>query len=175
MFNLPSEASVVSNVIPKHYGVSATQYDIDPIEDADEERFYSKYLDKDGVERMTWYIHQGDDRMRARPIEFDFFSTYDEDPSYETLQETIVLWECESLQAPRHPREGLITPNCTLKADLSGVPAEHFIKRSRRETDGKVFKWWDLHYKLVVTLQSGPMLFSISCHGKEYGSVATTY
>ena len=124
---------------------------------------------------MKWYIHQGDDLKRARPIEFDFFRDYREDPSKEDLQDEITLEECEIAHAPRHPREALLKKTCTLRSDLSVVPKELFERKWRLDSDGNHVNWWELHYKLVVTIQSGPMLFSINCHGQEYGVVAATY
>lgn len=113
--------------------------------------------------------------MRARPIEFDFFREYDENPSHDDLQATSELLECESAKAPLHPRDDLMKTNCTLKTDLSVVPKEFFEKKSRSDAHGNRIKWWELHYKLVVTIQSGPMQFSINCRGKQYGSVTTKY
>ena len=175
MFNLKSEASVVSNIAPKHYGVAALRLDIDPTKDAGEPQHVSERSGKSGVMVMTWYIHQGDDLMRARPIEFHFFKEYAERPSHGELQDESVLLECESAEAPRHPREGLTKPNCTLKTDLSVIPEEFYEKRWRQESNGNVVKWWELYYKLVVTIQSGPMLFSIDCRGRQYGAVAAQY
>ena len=67
--------------------------------------------------------------MRARPIEFDFFTTFAEGPSYNTLQETTKLWECGNPRAPCCSQEEPIKPNCTLKADVPAVPEECFTKR----------------------------------------------
>jgi hypothetical protein len=35
------------------------------------------------------------------------------------------------------------------------VPKEFFVNRLRREPNGNIVKWWELYYKLVVTIQSG--------------------
>jgi hypothetical protein len=59
--------------------------------------------------------------------------------------------------------------------ELSVVPKEFFVNRLRREPNGNIVKWWELYYKLVVTIQSGPMLFSINRRGKQYGAVAANY
>lgn len=64
---------------------------------------------------------------------------------------------------------------CTLKTDLSVVPVDAFKKQSRFGENGEEIKYWELHYKLLVTVQSGPMLFSIVSGGKEYGQVGTDY
>ena len=175
MSNLPSEASVVSTVAPKHYGISAREYDIDPIHDAHEEKFYSNYHGKSEIDRMTWFIHQGDDLMRACPIEVDCWAAFTEKPSFDTSQEVSILWECEDPVPPRHPRGDRIKSNCTLTADLSGIPKKHLEKKVGHDADGSIFQWWLLRFKFVVTFQSGPMLFSINCHGEQYGSVEVTY
>ena len=150
-------------------------YSIDPILEKGEKQLYNSHTGKWGVNRMTWYIEKGDDLQRARPIEFEYFRSYDENPSDDELQVEDRLWECDREVAPRHPKEGLLKLNCTLKTDLSVVPKHFFEKRSRRDSDGKMIKWWELHYKLVVTIQSGPMLFSLKCRGKEYAAVAADY
>ncbi|KAI4255015.1 MAG: hypothetical protein L6R42_006950 [Xanthoria sp. 1 TBL-2021] len=174
MSQLRTETKVVSNVAPKHYGVRAISYTIHPTEDANQERHYHHLLGKNGVERMIWYIHQGDDLERNRPIEFDFYSAFSENPTHEQLFQQKYLLEWGGEQAPLHPKAGMKT-NCTLRADLSGVPKDHFDKKERRLLDGALIKWWELRYKLVVEIQSGPMLFSISSRGKQYGSVTTEY
>jgi hypothetical protein len=175
MFNLPSEATVVSNVARKHYGVDCTMYNIDPVLDQGEKQLYDSHTGKWGVNRMRWYIEKGDDLQRDRPIEFDYFRTYDENPSDAELQVEDMLWESDLDVAPRFPREGHIKPNCTLTTDLSVVPKDIFEEKRRWDGDGMVVKWWELHYKLIVTIQSGPMLFSLNCGGKQYTAVAADY
>ena len=155
--------------------MESRHFPIDPVKDAGEKQLYSHLNGMWGVRRMNWYIEQGDDLMRARPIEFDFFREYDVNPSHDDLQVTSVLLECESAKAPLHPRDELLKTNCTLTTDLSVVPKEYFEKKLRRDSDGKMIIWWELHFKLVVTIQSGPMLFSLKCRGKEYGAVTTKY
>lgn len=70
----------------------------------------------------------------------------------------------------------VVIKNCSLKTDLSVIPTTQFKKKSRvSRVDGSTLQWWELHYKLLVTIQSGPMLFSIQCGGKEYGQASTEY
>lgn len=175
MYNLPTEASVISNIAPKHYGVTATSSDIDLIEKGKEKPIYFKYSGTWGVDVMIWYIRQGDDMMRARPIKFDFWLEFAENPLDEELQHEVVLMECESIRAPRHPRDDIMKKNCVLKADLSQVPKEYFDKRFRSLHNGDIFHYCELKFELVVTIQSGPMLFSLSCRGKQYGAVTADY
>lgn len=125
--------------------MESTHYPVDPVKDAGEKQLYSNLRGQWGVRRMNWYIEQGDDLMRARPIEFDFFREYNENPSHDDLQVTSVLLECESAKAPLHPRDELLKTNCTLTTDLSVVPKEYFEKKSRRDSDGKMIKWWELY------------------------------
>jgi hypothetical protein len=72
-------------------------------------------------------------------------------------------------------RTGVVTKNYTLTADLSAVPKSMFRKHSRLLESGEELHYWELHFKLLVTIQSGPMIFSIVCGGKEYGQVGTSY
>ena len=175
MYNTPNEAVVVSNVATKHYGVDCINYNIDPIEDKEENQTYSHYLRQWGVKKMVWYIEKDDDLQRARPIEMDYTRSFSEYPSHDELQVEDTLWQCDNDRAPRHPRDDLLKLNCKLKTDLSVLPEDFFEKRSTRDPDGSTIKWWQLHFKLVVTVQSGPLLFSLKCRGKEYAAVEAQY
>lgn len=175
MYNTPNEAVVVSNVATKHYGVNCISYNVDPAKDIHEKQTYSHHYGQWGVAKMMWYIHQGDDLQRARPIEIDYSRTFDENPTHSELQVEDTLWQCDSERAPRHPGGDFLKVNCTLKTDLSVLSEDYFEKRSRREPDGTVVKWWQLNFKLVVTVQSGPLLFSLRCRGKDYAAVEANY
>ena len=70
---------------------------------------------------------------------------------------------------------GHTSTNCILKSDLSMVPKESFKNKSQINKDGKRFTWWEVHYKLLVKIESGPMVFSLLCGGKEYGKVGAEY
>lgn len=105
MSQLPSEASVVASIAPKHYGVSArSQYDEEI--DAGQEKKWSPEDEIWRVSRMTWYIEKGDDLIRARKIEFTFYRTFTPNPSHNALQITDTLLECALDVKPVHPREG---------------------------------------------------------------------
>lgn len=67
---------------------------------------------------------------------------------------------------------GLTNTNCILKTDLSRVPKEAFKKRIQARTGAE---YCELHYKLVISIQSGPMTFSLEVAGKEYGQVGASY
>ena len=55
------------------------------------------------------------------------------------------------------------------------VPRELLKKKSRVDKDGQTFDWWELQYKLLVSIESGPMLFSLVCGGKEYEKAEAEY
>lgn len=168
MSHLPTTASITSNVAPKHYGVSANS--VYEEEDSGEQKHWDSYESVWRVTKMTWYIHKGDDLLRSRKIEFPFYRTFDPNPSYDQLQIEASLKECGSDKAPDYPN-GVVTQNCTMKTDLSMISPDLFKKKTG--PDGK--EYWQLYYKLLVTIQSGPMIFSIVCGGKEYGQVGTDY
>lgn len=72
--------------------------------------------------------------------------------------------------------KGTTIKNCSLKVDLSTVPQAQFKKKSRtKHDDGQLVQWWELHFKLLVAVQSGPMLFSLECGKKELGQVDAEY
>lgn len=174
MCGLPREATVVSNVAPKHYGVQYLRREVDPILDAGRTVHTDPFDGSKGVDAMKWYIHKGDDLERAKPIEFDFVMKFPDDPGPEDRQMQTVLYECGLDSAPLHPGDSLKS-NCTLKTDLTILPENCFNRRLRLDDKGNMLRWKELQFKLVITSQSGPMLFSISCRGKEYGAVTTTY
>lgn len=193
MSALPSEASVVMSIAPKHYGVAArTIYDEKL--DAGREKSWDKEDEQWRVSRMTWYIEKGEDLVRARKIDFAFYRTFEPNPGPELLQVTETLFECSTDDAPLHPGRGKsnhrserinqvtdyrtsgITKNCVLTTDLSTIPKTLFKKKSRyNQRDGSKLDWWELHYKLLVHIQSGPMIFSLQCGGKEYGQATAEY
>jgi hypothetical protein len=148
---------------------------IDEVKDANEKREWDEYRGEWRVHKMYWHIHQGDDLSRARPIELDFSRSFDEYPDEEELQVVEELQECNLERAARYPREASVKQNCALKVDLSTVPEEYFERKSRRGENGDKIRWWELRYKLVLTISSGPMQFSMKCRGKEYGSVKAEY
>jgi len=121
---------------------------------------------------MTWYINKGDDLLRSRKIAFPFFISFNANPTYDELQIKSELLECAPDKALIHPKEGVVTKNCTLTTDLSKVPKDLF-KKKKRSSDGE--EYWQLHFKLLVTIQSGPMVFSLEAGGKEYGQVGAEY
>jgi len=167
---LPQEASVTSNVAPKHYGVCGGN-----IYDASRDEGQSKYLDEyEDVWRchvMTWYIKKGDDLLRSRKITFPFYQKFKPNPSKSELLVESELLECSIDREPVHPKDGVTSRNCNLKADLSSVPKEVF----KRKKLGATGEYWELHYNLLVSVESGPMIFSLEIGGKQYGQVSADY
>ena len=77
--------------------------------------------------------------------------------------------------APAYPRPS-VTKNGSLVSDMSEVPEDAFKKKTRVDAStGQTTEYWQLHYKIMVTIQSGPMLFSLMCNGKEYGQAEAQY
>lgn len=115
---------------------------------------------------MFWHIEKGDDLVRARPIELDFFRSFSPNPSRAQLQTTERLLQSDRDNAPRHQRPEMTT-NCVLQADLSILPEEFLDKRFRTDANSKKVEYWDSWYKLVVTISRGYMQFSLKCREKS--------
>jgi hypothetical protein len=72
---LPQQATVVSSVAERHYGVSAGQeYDVVRSAGHDVWKHRDEWEEFDRISRMTWYISKGDDLDRERSIGFPFFT-----------------------------------------------------------------------------------------------------
>ncbi|KAL9114872.1 MAG: hypothetical protein Q9227_001115 [Pyrenula ochraceoflavens] len=151
MSQLPREARVTTNFAPKHYGISArSRYE--PKRDKGETRTWDALEGVWFVHNMTWYIQKGDDLIRSRKIEFPFYIAFDHKPTDSDLNIENNLMESSSDRAPVHPKSG-ISQDC--------------IKRKSREEDGKTIERWEVHYKIMATIESGPMVFSLVAGGKE--------
>ena len=77
--------------------------------------------------------------------------------------------------APRHPGEGVTKTNCILESNLVKIPLRCYKKMSRTDKTGLDVKYWELTYTVLVQVQSGPMLFRLSCDGKDFGAVHAEY
>lgn len=175
MSGLPQQTSVAANVAPKHYGVSGVEFDIDPIKDAGRPTTIDPHTGRRQIKKMTWYIYRGQELDRARPIAFDWFMNFPENPSDDVLDENpIRLWESVQRIAQRHPDRKMST-NCVLWPLLSKVPKEFFERKSRLDASGRLIKWWRLDFKILITIQSGPMKFTLNCRGRQYGSINANY
>lgn len=67
---------------------------------------------------------------------------------------------------------GNVTKNCILKSDLSTVP-KHLFKKKTQPLNGQ--EYWELNYKLLISIDAVPMVFSLQIGGKEYGQVGADY
>lgn len=172
---LPLQTSVAINFAPKHYGVSGIEFDIDPILDAGRTTSIDPYTGRRQIKKMTWYIRWGQELERARPIVFDWFLDFPENPSDKLLDgNSIKLWESVQPNAQRYPDSNMST-NCVLRPRLSDVPKAFFEGKSRLSSSGKLVKWWRLRFKIIITIQSGPMKFSLNCRGRPYGAINANY
>lgn len=118
---------------------------------------------------MTWYIQRGEDLQRPQKIHFSFYrilsSLSDEDLVF---QEN--LHHCELVTAPVRP-DSTVAVNCSLQVDLRSV--DRATIRERIDLLGA--KRWDVHFDLVVTINSAIMMFSLEYNGEEMGSVEAKY
>lgn len=60
---------------------------------------------------------------------------------------------------------------CTFKSDLNKVPRHLFIKKKGVNS----LSYYEINYKLVMTLQSAQLVFHMEFQGKEYGSERANY
>ncbi|KAF7859445.1 uncharacterized protein EAF02_010893 [Botrytis sinoallii] len=164
---LPQKVMVVSTQATRHYGITASNiyHDI-------EDKGYPKFMDVYGkwrTRRMTWYIQRGDNLQRPQKIRFSFYRTI-HSISDENLIFREHLEHCEVDSAPIRP-DPTVAVNCSLQVDLRSVDPKTF----REKTDRLGNPCWDVHYKLVVTINSAIMMFSLEYKGKNMGSVKARY
>ena len=102
---LPSEARVITNIAPKHYGVAARSL-YDESTDHGEKQYWDNAEAVWRVDKMIWFIEKGDDLLRSRKIEFYFYRTFDHEPSGPDLLFVDELHESTMDQAPVYPKSG---------------------------------------------------------------------
>ncbi|KAK4450231.1 hypothetical protein QBC34DRAFT_484501 [Podospora aff. communis PSN243] len=167
---LPHKASVVSTASTKHYGVSLWT-------PKDDELDAGQPAEKrpDGtikVNTMKWYIRIGDDMQRDRKTRFSVYRNLDKDFSSSDLIFQDDLIECSDPTAPRHGSSGRkIGVNCTLTFDLRSISREDM----KKAVDTKGVIYYQVHYDLVITMESALMKFSAEFKGREVGSVQADY
>lgn len=98
------------------------------------------------------------------------------------------LFECEQISAAKYSTSPSESPPylyviekclnllavkllCTFKSDLSKVPKNLFI---RKEGAGSP-SYYEIYYRLVMTLQSAQLVFHMEFQGKRYGSEKANY
>jgi hypothetical protein len=119
---------------------------------------------------MTWYIRRGEDLKRTEKLRFSFYRSLHDGFDDDDLIFRDELLQCESDEAPVHPGP-MVTVNCVLEADLTGVDRSSFKKKVGMH--GATY--WNVEYDLVVTMMPAMMKFSLEIKGKEMGSVAAKY
>ncbi|KAF2712359.1 hypothetical protein K504DRAFT_474745 [Pleomassaria siparia CBS 279.74] len=167
---LPQTALVSSTKATQHYGVEAwSAYD-------NELDHGEKTVNgRDGsvrVRKFTWYININDDLMRDQELKFPFYRSLNADYTDEDLVFVDELYQSKDKTAPRNRSNGdSIKQNCVVKADFRAVDPSHF--QSKIDKDGK--SYFDVHYELVVKLESALMTFSCQVDGKTLGVVEASY
>ncbi|KAF7943848.1 uncharacterized protein EAE97_005918 [Botrytis byssoidea] len=165
--HLPQKVMVVSAQTTRHYGVSAHRT-YDDVEDIGYPKLMNAY-GKWKTSGMTWYIERGEDLQRPQKIKFSFYRVLHK-LSDETIMFKETLHHCELVDAPVRPGP-TVAVNCSLKVDLRGVDRTTIRKKIERFGD----QCWDVHFDLVVTINSAIMMFSLEYNGEEMGSVEAKY
>ncbi|KAG6218859.1 hypothetical protein E4U50_008121 [Claviceps purpurea] len=167
---LPTQAAVTSTCATRHYGTRCSE-----IYKASRDAGERTYLDREGRTRVTtmdWFIVTGDDILRDQRFEIVIEFIFDDINYFSALTPTSSLWQCEDRIAPPHPSKAKkLDHNCTVTADLTGVPKHKF--HPQRDTKGKLY--YTLDITLVVTLKSAVMTFSMEVGGEEMGSAEVDY
>ncbi|KAG8165646.1 hypothetical protein KVR01_004198 [Diaporthe batatas] len=124
---------------------------------------------RDGTKRSE---RIGDDIGRDQKIEFPFFRDIDGDYSSADLIFVDELYQCDTQDAPLHPSKGpKLDVNCRLTSDLRGVPSHHF--QINHDLNWKPY--YRVNYKLIVSLESALMTFSLEIGGKQMGKVEAKF
>jgi hypothetical protein len=188
---IPSEVQVVTNISPKHYGFGE-KHDYSKNRDGDK-GYVDEYSRKWSVDIMKWPISKGQALDRSRRIVIPLWHRFNPNPSDRELQLTRILRECLFDNAPLHTQDSeyilqtsggfpitdvsnadRVTKTCNLYIDLSMVPVSQFQEDDRDEPWLTTYSWL-LEYELLVTIQSGPMLFDLQCGGNQYGPIRVGY
>ncbi|KUJ08980.1 uncharacterized protein LY89DRAFT_701518 [Mollisia scopiformis] len=119
----------------------------------------------------TWYINSGQDLKRDQTIRFPFYRSLAE--GYHNYQLIFYddLIQSEDEDAPVHPSAAATRTNCTLTADLRAVPLNTFTRNVG--TDGITYH--QVHYHLVIKIESAVMKVSLEINGQEMGTVDAKY
>ncbi|OAQ70708.1 Hsp70 family protein [Pochonia chlamydosporia 170] len=167
---LPGQACVVSTSATMHYGTSAcASYDL--VEDAGQPTSVRRD-GSIGVLKMEWFIKKGDDIHRDQKIKFPFFRSLEDDYTSEDLIFHDTLYQSRHNVAPVYPSTGkLMRETCSVRSDLTSVSKSHMIQK--RDLLG--VPYYDLHFHLVVSLQSAVMTFSLEVDGQTMGCVTVDY
>ncbi|KAH8730677.1 hypothetical protein GQ44DRAFT_746602 [Phaeosphaeriaceae sp. PMI808] len=157
---LPQEATVVSSVAERHYGVAGGEK-FESLRDArkEEDKYWDSLSEIFRISRMSC-------------IDFAFFMQLPPNAGSEQMKTTYELLMCSSDTAPDYPDKRTVTKNCSLNVNLSIVPRELW-KQKIRVSDDQPYQTLD--FKLLVKVEGARMAFSFECGGKEYAAVTTEY
>ncbi len=111
----------------------------------------------------------GEDLKRKQTIKFPFYRILELPYSHSSLI-FYGLITLDSKLPPVHPGRDTKV-NCTLKADLTPVNEDLFVKQKGR--DGKQYVY--IHYHLVLSTDAANMRFSLEFSGKDMGSMDASY
>ncbi|KFG86767.1 putative hsp70 protein [Metarhizium anisopliae] len=143
---IPGQASVMSTSSTKHYGTS-----MDALYSSAKDWGQPTFIRRDGstgVEKMTWFINKGEDIQRDHKIKFSFFRTLEKGYTNPELIFRDKLYECQD-----------------------SIPKSYLIKKK----DPHGVTYYELHYDLVISLESAIMTFSLEVDGKTMGCVNVDY
>lgn len=120
---------------------------------------------------MSWHIALGQELKRDEVVKLPFNKSLREDYTDDQLIFKFELMESRSKIQPTYPTASTIMLNCTLTTDLRSVDPINFTVRQGH--DG--YRYFDVHFDLVVTLQTAVMKFALEIDGREMGSVNASY
>ncbi|EFY98456.2 Hsp70 family protein [Metarhizium robertsii ARSEF 23] len=167
---IPGQASVMSTSSTKHYGTS-----MDALYSSAKDWGQPTFIRRDGstgVEKMAWFINKGEDIQRDHKIKFSFFRTLEKGYTNPELIFRDKLYECQDSLAPIYPSAARnMRENCSVRADLTSIPKSYLIKKK----DPHGVAYYEVHYNLVISLESAIMTFSLEVDGKTMGSVNVDY
>ncbi|KAI9882584.1 MAG: hypothetical protein M1823_005673 [Watsoniomyces obsoletus] len=160
---LPQEAHIISTVATRHYGVEQSS-DYNAREDLGQPTWRDSFTNK-------LKVSKGDDLKRDQKVIFPFCRSVEANYNPDDLIFHDKLMHSEAIRPVKYPTSGITKVNCSMMSDLSKVPRKHFVRRTAY--DGRPY--YDIHFDLVVRLQSAVMTFSLESNGEELGSVEANY
>lgn len=120
---------------------------------------------------MTWYINRGEDLKRDQKLRFSFYRALPANFGARDLVFENRLLQNNDDTAPDYPSSSATSLNCMLTTDLSGVDRTKF--KNRIGADGQAYV--DVHFDIVVSIESAVMKFSLDFDGKEIGTMDAEY
>ncbi|KAF2735606.1 hypothetical protein EJ04DRAFT_522759 [Polyplosphaeria fusca] len=156
---LPQTALVSSTKATQHYGVEVWSVYDDDLDYG--EKTASR---RDGTTRVMTFT--------CTVIRFPFYRSLDAGYTDEDLIFTDEQYQSRDRTVPRHRSKGdAIQQKCVVRADFRSVDRSLFQRKIDRS--GRVY--YDVHYFLVVKLDSALMMFSCEADGETLAAVEATY